>query len=398
MSPLLPESRPRLAIVAAVPATLHVFMRLHLEAMVTVYSTTAICGGERSTISDLLPPSVGYRYVPIQRKISLFRDLVALWKLVSLFRKERYTLVHSITPKAGLLAMCAAFICDVPLRVHVFTGQVWATKVGLPRFFLKTLDRLIAKLATNVLADSGSQRQFLIDQGIVCADQIKVLADGSICGVDAIRFKPASDVRRKLRSELRLSDGAIIALFLGRLTRDKGVLDLAKAFVRASTINPQLYLLIVGPDEEALTQKLQQIVMPCAGRVRFVGMTDRPEDYMAAADIFCLPSYREGFGSVIIEAAATGIPAIASRIYGLTDAVEDGKTGLLHEPGDVAAIDLKLQELATNADLRKAMGFYARERALTRFSSARVVAAQMEFYEDLLDARLAFGEKLGKSD
>lgn len=374
----------RLAVVAAVPVTLHAFMRLHLEAMASVYPTTAICGGEASNVRDQLPQSVTFRHVPIQRKISPVRDLVALWALIALFRRERYTLVHSITPKAGLLAMCAAYLCGVSFRVHVFTGQVWATKAGLSRYFLKTLDRLIAVLATHVLADSTSQRQFLIDQGVVRPNRIKVLADGSICGVDATRFKPEPDVRIGLRAELQLPAEAVVALFLGRLTRDKGVLDLAHAFVRVAADCPDFYLLVVGPDEECLTPALQEIFSSCSDHVRFVGMTNRPEGYMAAADIFCLPSYREGFGSVIIEAAAAGVPAVASRIYGLTDAVDDGETGLLHAPADVISIASALRTLVSDADRRARMGARARERAVTRFSSARVVAAQMAFYDDLL--------------
>ncbi len=384
MSSLMPGARHRVAVVAAVPVTLHAFMRLHLEAMASVYSTTAICGGDVSNVRDQLPQSVAFRHVPIQRKISPVHDLVALWELISLFRRERYTLVHSITPKAGLLAMCAAFVCGIPFRVHVFTGQVWATKAGLPRYFLKTLDRLIAVLATHVLADSTSQRQFLIDQGVVRPNRINVLADGSICGVDTTRFKPAPEVRTRLRAELQLPAGAVVALFLGRLTRDKGVIDLANAFVRVAADHADFHLLVVGPDEERLTPVLQEIFSACAERVRFVGMTDRPEDYMAAADIFCLPSYREGFGSVIIEAAAAGVPAVASRIYGLTDAVDDGETGLLHVPADVSSIDATLRTLVSDADLRAKMGASARERAVALFSSARVVAAQMAFYGGVL--------------
>ena len=386
------RERHRLAVVAAVPVTLHAFMRLHLEAMASVYSTTAICGGDRSTVRNQLPRSVDFRYVPIQRKISPIRDLFALGILIALFRRERYNLVHSITPKAGLLAMCAAFLSCVPFRVHVFTGQVWATKKGLSRYLLKTLDRLIAVLATHVLADSASQRQFLIDQGVVRESRIKVLADGSICGVDAARFKPDADVRIRLRGELHLPTEAVVALFLGRLTRDKGVLDLADAFVRVAVDNADFYLLVVGPDEECLTPELKKMLSPVADRARFVGMTDRPEDYMAAADIFCLPSYREGFGSVVIEAAAVGVPAVASRIYGLTDAVEDGETGLLHRPADAVSIEQALRHLVSDADFRLRMGVKARERAVTRFSSARVVGAQMAFYGELLGSESGKGE------
>jgi glycosyltransferase involved in cell wall biosynthesis len=381
MRPL--PSRYRLAVVAAAATTLDAFMRPHLEAAAAVYSTTAICGGDRTTVSGLLPPGVYFRHVPIERKISLLRDFFALCKLIFLFHRERYTLVHSITPKAGLLAMLAAFLCNVPLRVHVFTGQVWVTRTGLARYFLKSLDRLIAVLASHVLADSASQRQFLIEQGVVSSERIDVLAEGSICGVDSKRFRPDSGVRSRLHSALQLPDGAVVVLFLGRLTRDKGVMDLANAFVQSLEGNHPLYLLIVGPDEDDLTADLRQVFAPCADKVRFVGMTDRPEDYMAAADILCLPSYREGFGAVIIEAAAAGVPAVASRIYGLTDAVEDGVTGLLHDPGDVEGLRAKLQMLASDAVLRARMGKTARERALTKFSSSRVVAAQMAFYASL---------------
>ena len=376
----------RLAVVATVPETLRAFMRLHLEAMATAYSTTAICGGKSTSRFEGLPQSVQFRYVPIERKISLFRDVFALWKLIALFRQERYTVVHSITPKAGLLAMCAAFVCRVPFRVHVFTGQVWATRKGGARYFLKIFDELIAMLATHVLADSASQRRFLIDQGVVDPRQIAVLGDGSICGVDTMRFKPEPDVRKKQRLALELPDGAVVALFLGRLTRDKGVVDLANAFSTCVPRHTNLYLLIVGPDEEDLIPLLSKIVLLCADRVRFVSMTNCPENYMAAADFLCLPSYREGFGSVIIEAGASGIPAIASRIYGLTDAVEEGVTGLLHRPGDVEDIEQKIDLMVTSREMRLAMGERARKRAKDLFSSSRIVADQMAFYEKILSS------------
>jgi glycosyltransferase involved in cell wall biosynthesis len=379
----MPALKPRVAVVAAIPLSLQVFMRPHLQAMASRYAVTAICSGNEKIVLESLPPAVDFRPVSICRKISLWRDLVALWQLIVLFGQERYTLVHSITPKAGLLAMCAAWLCGIPFRVHVFTGQVWATRNGISRFFLKSLDRLIAALATHVLTDSHSQRQFLIDQGVVGASQIKVLADGSICGVDATRFRPDPEARCKRRSELCLPENALVGLFLGRLTRDKGIVDLAQAFVRIAQDNPNFNLLLVGPDEEFLMPVLQKILSPYIGQVRFVGMTDCPQEYMAAADILFLPSYREGFGSVVIEAAAVGMPAVASRIYGLSDAVDDGKTGLLHEPGCVSSIESAMRTVVSDADLRSKMGINARARALAQFSTSRLVTAQMAFYDSL---------------
>jgi glycosyltransferase involved in cell wall biosynthesis len=344
---------------------------------------TMISSAGGDTIAEQLP---GTRFleVDIRREISPLADLSALVSLFLLFRREKFGLVHSLTPKAGLLAMLAAFLGRVPVRVHIFTGQVWVTRQGFGRSLLKTMDRLIAALATHVLADSPSQRRFLINEGVVRKDRIQVLADGSICGVDSVRFRPDIAIRERLRKVLQIPEEGVATLFLGRLTRDKGVFDLAQAFAKLVGTHPNLYLMIVGPDEEGVLQQIKAQLESCADRVRYVGMTSSPEEYMAAADIFSLPSYREGFGSVILEAAACGIPSVASRIYGLTDAVAEGETGLLHEAGNIDEIHAALQMLAVDDRLRRQMGAAARERAMTKFSVQRLVAEQMAFYQAIL--------------
>lgn len=371
------------AVVAAVPLSLRVFMRPHLEAMTSRYAVTMISSAGGDTIAEQLP---GTRFLEadIRREISPLADLRALARLFGLFRREKFALVHSLTPKAGLLTMLAAFLSRVPVRVHIFTGQVWVTRTGISRSLLKTMDRLIAAMATHVLADSPSQRRFLIREGVVGEGRIQVLADGSICGVDSVRFRPSAAIREKVRKTLQIPESGVAILFLGRLTRDKGVLDLAQAFAKLVETYPSIYLMIVGPDEDGVLHQLKGQLESCAGQVRYVGMTNSPEEYMAAADIFSLPSYREGFGSVILEAAACGIPAVASRIYGLTDAVAEGETGLLHEAGSVEGIFATLQILVADDRLRRRMGAAARERAQTRFPVDRLVAAQMAFYQEVL--------------
>lgn len=372
-----------MAVVAAVPLSLRVFMRAHIEAMASRYAVTMISSAGGEVISEQLP---GTRFlaVDIRRAISPLADLRALFHLFVLFRREKFALVHSLTPKAGLLTMLAAFLSRVPVRIHIFTGQVWVTRKGFGRSLLKALDRLIAMLATHVLADSHSQRRFLIAEGVVNENRIQVLADGSICGVDSERFRPDSEARQRIRQELQIPEDALTILFLGRLTRDKGVLDLVQAFAMLAPDHPNLYLMIVGPDEEGLRSQAEALLSSCSGQVRYAGMTNLPEGYMAAADMFALPSYREGFGSVILEAAACGVPAVASRIYGLTDAVAEGETGLLHEAGSVEGIVSALRTLVCDERLCRQMGGAARDRALTKFSVQRLVAAQMAFYQTVL--------------
>ncbi len=323
--------------------------------------------------------------VPIERKISPLRDTRALFRLIRVLWVNRFDLVHSISPKAGLLSMIGGSLSRIPIRIHTFTGQVWATRGGMERWLLRNADRLLASLATHILVDSDSQRRFLIEEKVIAADKSSVLGCGSISGVDTARFRPNAGTRAAVRLENSIAEGSVVFLYLGRLNRDKGLLDLAEAFSRVHSGNAQAHLLIVGPDEEDLLPRIRNICSSCVSSVHVVGYTDAPERYMAAADVFCLPSYREGFGSVIIEAAAAGIPAIASRIYGITDAVEDRITGLLHEPGNAYQISDLMEQLIGEPQLRKEMGDRARERALRDFPKEKVTSALLDHHRKLME-------------
>lgn len=382
------SQRAKVLVVVAVPLTVKAFLLPYLEQLAKVCHVTVACAEEDGAIRELLPAGVDFKPVGIQRSINLLADARALMALIVLMRAEKYSLVHSVTPKAGLLSMLAAFASATPVRLHMFTGQVWATKSGMSRWVLKKLDALIALCATHVLADSRSQMAFLLSEKVLRSGKIKVLGNGSISGVDLRRFCPDTKARQTVRSRLGYADDDVLALFVGRLNRDKGIVDLVQAFLLASVEQSNLALVIVGPDEEGLGPVIEGMAKG-KSRLHLLGGTATPEEFMAAADIFCLPSYREGFGSVIIEAAACGVPAIASAIYGLTDAIEDGKSGCLHSVGDVATMARLLKQFARDPVLRLSMGSYARQRAMADFSSGTVVTAQVEFVVGLLDSALA---------
>jgi len=379
--------RARICIVVAAPLTLKAFMLGHLEALAAIAEVTVVADFSEEDRQFPWPDKIARTAIRIARPIAPMADLLALLALARLFRQQRFDLVHSITPKAGLLAMLAAWCIRVPLRVHTFTGQVWLTRTGLMRIVLKSADRLLARLATQVLADSASQREFLIAQGIIAANKSAVLAHGSICGVDTTRFRPDPAARERVRHSHGIPSGALVFLYLGRINRDKGLLDLAQAFALVGSERPEAHLLLVGPDEGNMGAALAGAAA-CAGRLHSVDLTDRPQDYFAAADVFCLPSYREGFGTTIIEAAAAGLPAVGSRIYGVTDAIVEGVTGLLFEPGDIQQLAQCMRTLADDASLRTRMGQRARERAVRDFSSTVVTAALLDYYEKLLAPRV----------
>ncbi len=369
----------KICYVATVPDVIHSFLRGHINAAAKKWPVAVIT---HPTHAALLA-DLDVRFIPllIRRKVSPWHDLLALLKMTLLFRREKFDLVHSIMPKTGLLAMLAGLLAGVPIRMHTFTGQVWANKRGWKRSALKLFDRLTVAFATHVLVDSPSQRDFLVSEGVLKPGKAIVIGHGSICGVSADRFHPDSELSSAVRTELKIAPEQTVILFLGRLNRDKGIIDLATAFADIAARRLDVILVLVGAEEDVPFARVQAICGIHRERLRRVSFTPRPERYMAAADIFCLPSYREGFGQVIIEAAASGVPTVATRIYGITDAVEDGNTGTLFEAGDVDALTAKLSELIEDGALRQRMGEAARVRALALFESEKITAELMRFYE-----------------
>lgn len=384
--------KPRIMVVATVPLSLNAFFRNHLEQLQSEWEVHVIT--EAADRGDLMARGVLVLHsLRIPRSISPLRDLWAFVRLTERFLRIRPQVIQSISPKAGLLAMLAGWLTRVPVRVHVFTGQVWVTKTGGLRWLLRSMDRLLARAATVILVDSQSQLSFLREAGVVRSDQGHVLHRGSVGGVDHGRFRPDARTRDHVRRELGVPDRDVVALFIGRITRDKGILDLAAAFALAARQTNGLTLWIIGPDEEGILDEVRRRLGEMENRVTFMGFVTNPERFMQSADLLCLPSYREGFGTVVIEAAAVGIPSVASRIYGLVDAVVDGETGLLHDPGDIPGLRAALARLGSDSDLRSRLGQRARERALEDFDPGRISEELLKLYgNELVSARRGLAE------
>ena len=373
----------RIAVVVSSPMTAKVFLRDQIRALSEKYEVTVFANMHDPQELAGLWSGVRFQPVPIERAIAPMKDLAALWRMMWLLRRGQFDLVHSVTPKAGLIAMVGGFFAGVPRRIHTFTGQVWVTRRGLGCWLLKYMDKLIATVATKVLVDSPSQRNFLLAEGVVRAEKSAVLCGGSISGVDIRCFRPDPEARRAVRAELNIDETVPLLLFVGRLKRDKGVLDLMLAYIALTGAAARSVLLIVGPDEERLRSNMEELAAERRSGLRFVPYTNQPERYMAAADVFCLPSYREGFGGVIIEAAACEVPAVGSRIYGISDAIVDGQTGLLHELGDVDGIRKQLQILIVDEKLRARLGRAARARAAEVFPMERLTASLLALYHEM---------------
>ena len=379
----------RVARVATTPFLIRTQLYSHLEALyqaggqVTVISSQ----GEHSRELDHLH-YCSFEPIFIAREISFFADVKTLFKLWRFFRSQRFDIVHSITPKAGLLCAIAAWGAGTSIRLHTYTGQPWIMMSGLKKWIVKYSDVLIALLNTQCYTDSFSQRDFLVTNKIMPKGKIKVLGRGSLAGIDLERFcQDYFSVGKKdeIRKTLNLNRDTGVILFLGRVTEDKGVYELLEAFSLLILDSPDLVLLIVGPLEGKVEKDLQlRAVELCGNKVVFTGFNSEPEYFIAISDILCIPSYREGFGTVVIEAAAMGVPSVGTKIYGLTDAIVDGETGLLVEPKNVIELTQALRKLIDDEPLRKRLGENAKQRALKEFDSKHCGELLVREYEELL--------------
>tara|TARA_Y100000816_G_scaffold281251_1_gene255581 strand:+ start:490 stop:1629 length:1140 start_codon:yes stop_codon:yes gene_type:complete len=339
---------------------------------------------EFSEFINKLDLNITIKNIPIRREINIFFDMLCFIYILYNLIIIKPDLILTLTPKAGLIGSLAGFFSRINIRIHYFTGQVWVTKKNITRFILKLSDKIISKITTDSLTDSALQKKFLEDEGVVKKNYLRVLANGSICGVDTSRFYPNQNYRKDVREKLNISPDTILLLFLGRLNKDKGILDLAEVVNEIIlNDNKRVSLLIVGPDEENIKSKIRKICSNTIDKIYFVDFTDIPEKYMSSADIFCLPSYREGFGMAALEAGACALPVITSRIYGLVDAVKENYTGLFHEVKNKGQIKDCILKLVEDEKLRKQLGKQGRERVLEEFEQNYVTKEFVNYIKTL---------------
>lgn len=377
------KQRRSFCLVMTTPLALQFFFHNHLKALSNSFDITLVANEDCSLLLDSMRLGhIRLIVIPIKREINLYSDMQALWCLGRLMIKERFDVVWSVAPKAGLLAMLASCLARVPFRCHMFQGEVWVTRRGPMRLLLQFTDYAIAHLSNHRLVVSRSERDFLIAHKILPNANSSVLGYGSICGVDVSRFKHNSKVRNVIRNKLGVKSKEVVVIFLGRIKRDKGVLDLVEAWRSLYFKGVKFSLMIVGPDEDNLLMDIKVQ----ANNLKEVNLytqdlTSQPEIWLNAADILCLPSYREGFGNVIIEASSSSLPVVASRIYGITDAIKDGVTGLTFTAGDIAGLSLALKSLVEDVDLRARMGQSGCDFVHQFFEGHEVVSRYAQYFD-----------------
>ncbi|MCT7489227.1 glycosyltransferase [Aliarcobacter cryaerophilus] len=359
----------KICIVVSTPMTVKAFLLKHIEILSNEYEITIVSNSNLDLSQEYKIKCLS-KYIPINRKINFLEDIKSVILLYKFLKKENFNLVLSVSPKAGLISSISSFLARIENRIHFFTGQVWATKRGIFRFILKSVDKLIATLNTNNLIDSPSQKEFLIREKVIQDEKSTVLLKGSISGVDVNKFSFSEEIKLELKNKYKIKNSDIVFMFIGRLNADKGIFDLVLAFDKLLKEYENVKLFLIGPDEENIENQICEFLK--FKNVIRIDYVSNPQEILNIADILVLPSYREGFGTIVIEAASMGIPCIASDIYGLNDAIVNNKTGLLHKVKDVDDMIEKYEYLIENKNKIKEYGVNAKNRVYNNFKDEQL--------------------------
>lgn len=321
--------------------------------------------------------------VPMERRISMFRDLMSLMRMISVFRKEKPFMVHSMTPKAGMLCMLAGWLTRVPRRVHTFTGLVWPTSKGLKRRILMATDWLTCACATHIIPEGRGVMNDL--QSHITKKPMKVLGYGNVRGVDMEKFSRRTEVEEMAKGIK--TEGIFTFIFVGRIVGDKGINELVSAFAELHKKYEKTRLLLVGRFEKEL-DPLKAETLNVIDKHTSIGLLgpkygDELLAYYAASDCFVFPSYREGFPNTVMEAGAMGLPSIVTDINGSREIIIDGKNGVIIPSKDVEALYHAMEEMITNSDKTKEYADNAREMIASRFERGFVCKCLYDFYEEI---------------
>lgn len=359
------------------------FIRGQISDLSRKYDLTLISspGSEWEELKSEFP-NVKCVEIPMERHISVFKDLKSLIRLWWFLLREHPDAVHSITPKAGLLGMTASFFAFVPIRIHTFTGLIFPTSSGLKRKILIFTDKLTCLFASHIIPEGEGVKSDL--NKYVTKKPMQVLGYGNIKGVDMEKFNRTKELIDESHS-LR-KPGIFTFIFIGRMVGDKGVNELVEAFVRLTKDFEDIRLLLVGEMETELDplDKATLKHIEDSLKIEFVGRQKDIRPWLLASDVAILPSYREGFPNVVLEAGAMGLAQIVTDINGSREIIEDGVNGLIIPPADTDALHKAMCELMTNRELLIKMSSNARKMIAERFDEGFVKHCLFDFYDKVI--------------
>ncbi|MVT08883.1 glycosyltransferase family 4 protein [Chitinophaga tropicalis] len=358
--------------ITTVPLSLHKLLSNQLKYISSHYEVVAVSSGGKYL--DLVGKDQGVRTkaVDMTRKITPFKDLAALISLCRFLKAEKPLIVHTHTPKAGLLGMIAARIAGVPIRLHTVAGLPLLEAQGPKRRLLEWTEKLTYSCAMHVYPNSYRMKDIMVKNRYCPEFKLKVIGNGSSNGIDTAYFSPehfSAEQLRSLREKYGLSENDIVLCFVGRMVKDKGIHELIQAFLKLAPQYPALKLLLTGPFEPDLSP-VQPEVENAIRNDRNIVWVDYQEDvrpFLAMSNIFVFPSYREGFPNVVMQAGAMGLPSIVTDINGCNEIIEEGKNGMIIPPKDESKLREAIELLIRDEKRRKDMASVSRKMIIDRY-------------------------------
>ena len=369
--------------ISTIPTSLETLLKGQLKMLSEYYEVVAVSSpGEKMKV---LEEREGVRTVsiPMERRISLVKDFISLLRLIVLFAKERPDMVHSITPKAGLLSMLAAWITRVPVRMHTFTGLVFPTATGKMQKLLIAMDRLICFCATHINPEGEGVKRDLVNYNIT-SKPLHIIANGNVNGIDLEYFDKTPEVVEKACSYKK--EGTFTFCFVGRMVRDKGINELVHSFLRLYQKDERVRLLLVGPFEKELDPVLPEVeehILHHPG-ICYMGYQNDVRPFLVASDALVFPSYREGFPNVVIQAGAMGLPAIVTDINGCNEIVLPDLNGVIIPSKDEQALYESMKYFASHPVEVEKMAANARPLIASRYEQRIVWNALLDEYKSII--------------
>lgn len=369
--------------VSTVPLSLNSLLKGQLKMLNEHYEIVGVSspGSELEEVHQ----REGIRVIvlPMERHISLVKDFISLIRMILLFLKEQPDMVHSLTPKAGLISMLAGWITGVPVRMHTFTGLVFPTATGFKQKLLIWMDRLTCACATHINPEGNGVKQDLMHYQIT-KKTLKIIANGNINGINLDYFQKSPEIMQV--AEAYRKEGVFTFCFVGRMVRDKGINELVSAFVRLQEKYASTRLILVGPFERNLDPVSPETEKQIFGNpaIEFMDFQKDIRPFLVASDALAFPSYREGFPNVVLQAGAMGLPAIVTNINGSNEIIEPGKNGVIIESQNEEQLYLAMENFVLEQDKVRMMAQNCRTIIAEKFDQRIVWAALLEEYKTLL--------------
>ncbi len=377
--------------ITTVPISLKILLKDQLK-FIDQYLDVVGVSSEGKELHDVARDE-GIRTIPLNmtRQFTPFRDLVALIQMIILFRKESPNIVHSHTPKAGIIAMLAAWLTNVPNRLHTVAGLPIMDSVGLKRITLLIVEWLTCRCATKIYPNSKGLEVFLTDVVKVSSNKLKVLGSGSSNGVDTSYFNFTPDLQESskiFKTKYGLDD-CFVFTFIGRIVKDKGIEELMDAYARLSSEVENIRLVIVGWEEpltDPISSRAKTILKSNKGIIS-MGFLEDIRPVLVSSDCLILASYREGFPNVVMQAACVNIPSIVSNINGCNEIIQDGSNGLVVEPKSADALYYAMKRLESDRGLSSDLAAKSRHSVIEKYDREKfhkmILAEYQSLFHDL---------------